>query len=93
MVQAGACAVYVDGTDDSRTSHQLIARRGATTGIPPRKTAGLWVKGHPRNEVVLVMRKEGLAHWKKKSWYHCRLSAGKITLRKYSGQAGEMMAM
>jgi len=26
-------------------------------------------KGHPRNEVVLVMRKAGLAHWKNISGY------------------------
>ena len=34
-----------------------------------------WEKGHPRNEAVLVMRKEGLAHWKKISGYHRRLLA------------------
>ncbi|TNH93347.1 IS5/IS1182 family transposase, partial [Aeromonas sobria] len=66
---------------------------------PPRKNAGLWKKGHPRNEAVLVMRKEGLAHWKKISGYHRRslaetamyrfkqLMAGKISL-----QVGEVMA-
>ncbi|ASI22815.1 hypothetical protein CE456_09265 [Aeromonas salmonicida] len=51
-----------------------------------------------------VMRKEGLAHWKKISGYHRRslaetamfrfkqLMAGQITLRKYNGQVGEVMA-
>ena len=39
--------VYVDGAYDSKASHQLI---------PPRKNAGLWKKGLPRNEAVLVMR-------------------------------------
>ncbi len=50
------------------------------------------------------MRKEGLAHWKKISEYHCRtlaetamyrlkqLQAGKISLRNYNGQVGEVMA-
>jgi hypothetical protein len=50
------------------------------------------------------MRKEGLARWKKISGYHRRalaetamsrfkqLMAGKITLRKYNGQVGEVMA-
>ena len=50
------------------------------------------------------MRKEGLAHWKKISGYHRRslaetamyrfkqLLAGKISLRNYSGQVGEVMA-
>ncbi|MFM4716020.1 hypothetical protein ACEUD2_11920, partial [Aeromonas veronii] len=59
---------------------------------------------HPRNEAVLVMRKEGLAHWKKMSGYHRRslaetamyrfkqLMTGKISLRNYNGQVGEVMA-
>ncbi len=50
------------------------------------------------------MRKEGLAHWKKISGYHRRslaetamyrfkpLLAGKISLRNYNGQVGEVMA-
>ena len=49
------------------------------------------------------MRKEGLAHWKKISGYHrCSLAEtamyqfkqlmmGKISLRNYNGQAGEVM--
>ncbi|QHE44730.1 IS5 family transposase [Aeromonas salmonicida] len=92
--------VYADGAYDSKASHRLIARKGATACIPPRKNAGLWKKGHPRNEAVQVMRKEGLAHWKKISGYHRRslaetamfrfkqLMAGQITLRKYNGQVG-----
>jgi hypothetical protein len=55
--------VYADGAYDSNASHQLIARKGATACIPPRTNAGLWTKGHPRNEAVLVMREEGLTHW------------------------------
>ncbi|WP_429234524.1 IS5 family transposase, partial [Aeromonas salmonicida] len=64
--------VYADGAYDSKASHQLISHKGATAYIPPRKSAGLWKKGHPRNDAVLVMRKEGLAHWKKISGYHRR---------------------
>ncbi len=57
-------------------------------------------KGHARNDAVLVMRKEGLAHWKKISGYHRRslaettmygfkqLLAGKVSLRNYNGQVG-----
>ncbi|MFQ1894637.1 IS5 family transposase [Aeromonas veronii] len=94
--------IYADGAYDSKASHQLIAGKGATACIPPRKNAGLWKKGHPRNEAVLVMRKEGLAHWKKISGYHRhslaetaihrfkQLLAGKISLRNYNGQVGEM---
>ncbi len=29
--------------------------KGATACIPPRKNAGLWEKGHPRNEAVWVV--------------------------------------
>jgi hypothetical protein len=54
--------IYADGAYDSKASHQHILRKGATACIPPRKSAGLWEKGHLRNEAVLVMRKEGLAH-------------------------------
>ncbi len=96
--------VYADGAYDSKASHRLIARKGATACIPPCKNAGLWKKGHPRNEAVQGMRKEGLAHWKKISGYHRRslaetamfrfkqLMAVQITLRKYNGQVGEVMA-
>ncbi|WP_429103209.1 IS5 family transposase, partial [Aeromonas veronii] len=34
--------VYADGAYDSKASHQLISRKGATACIPPRKNAGLW---------------------------------------------------
>lgn len=65
--------VYADGAYDSKASHQLISRKGSTACIPPRKNAGLWEKGHPRNEAVLVGdAQEGLAHWKKMSGYHRR---------------------
>lgn len=96
--------VYADGAYDSKASHQLISRKGATVCIPPRNNAGLWKKGHPRNEAVLVMRKERLAHRKKISGYHRRslaeaamyrfkqLLAGKISLRNYNGQVGDVMA-
>ncbi|WP_429226671.1 IS5 family transposase, partial [Aeromonas veronii] len=96
--------VYADGAYDSKASHQLILRKGATACIPPRKSAGLWKKGHARNDAVLVMRKEGLAYWKKISGYHRRslaetamyrfkqLLAGKVSLRNHNGQVGEVMA-
>ncbi len=72
--------VYVDGAYDSKASHQLISHKRAAC-IPPRKNAGLWKKGHPRNEAVLVMRKEGLAHWKKISGYHRRSLAETVMYR------------
>ena len=97
-------SVYADGAYDTKASHQLITQKGATACIPPRKNAGLWKKGHPRNDAMLVMRKEGLPHWKKLSGYHRRslaetamyrfkqLMTEKISLRNYNGQVGEVMA-
>ena len=90
--------VYADGAYDSKASHQLISRKGAIACIPPRKNAGLWKKERPRNEAVLVIRKEGLAHRKKISGYHHSSLAdtamyrfkqsmtGKISLRKHNSQ-------
>lgn len=84
--------VYADGAYDTKAC------------IPPRKNAGLWEAGHPRNEAVLVMRKAGLTHWKQLSGYHRRslaemamysfkqLMTGKISLRNYNRQVGEIMA-
>lgn len=97
--------VYADGAYDSKASYQLITHKGATACIPPQKNTGLWKKkGHPRNEAVLAIRKAGLAHWKTIAGYHrrslaetamCRfmpLMTGKINLRRYNGQVGEVMA-
>ncbi|MGY3896887.1 transposase, partial [Aeromonas enterica] len=64
--------VYADGAYDTKACHELIKRKGAKACIPPRKNAGLWDEGHPRNEAVLVMRKEGLTYWKQQSGYHRR---------------------
>lgn len=72
--------VYSDGAYDSKASHQHISRKGATACIPPRKNAELCEKGHPRNEAVQVMRKEGQAHWKKISGYHRRSLAETVIL-------------
>ena len=57
-----------------------------------------------RNAAMLVMRKERLPDWKKVSVYHRhslvetamyrfkQLLAGKISLRTYNGQVGDVMA-
>ncbi len=79
--------------------NKSLINRGSC--IPPRKNAGLWKKGYPRHDAMLVMRKEGLAHWKKISGYHRRSLAEtamyrfkqlKISLRNYNVQVGEVMA-
>lgn len=51
--------MYADGAYDAKACHELIRRKGATACIPPRKNVCLWEEGHPRNDAVLVMRKEG----------------------------------
>jgi hypothetical protein len=51
--------VYADGAYDSKASHQLISRKGATQ--PVSRLARTRDYG-TRNEAVLVMRKKGLAH-------------------------------
>ncbi len=68
------------------------------------RDAQLLEKGQARNDAVLMMRKEGLAHWKKISGYHRRslaettmygfkqLLSGKVSLRNYNRQVGEVMA-
>ncbi len=63
--------IYADGAYGSKASHQLISQ-GATACIPPRKNAGLWEKGYPRNKAMQEMREEGLVHWKRMSGYHRR---------------------
>lgn len=94
----------MDGTYDSKACHQLIARKRTTACIQSHMNAELWKKEHPSNEAVLVIRKEGLAYWKKISGHHrCSLAemamprfkqlmVGKISLRNYNGQVGEVMA-
>ncbi len=77
--------VYADSAYDSKTSHHLISRKRATACILPRKSAGLWKKGHPRNDAVLEMRKEGLALWKNVSGYH-RRSQAETALYRFTGK-------
>ncbi len=95
--------VYVDGAYDTKDCYELIRRKGATACIPPRKNAGLWEEGHPRNDAVLVMCKGGKPHWKGGSGHHRRslaetamsrfkqLLAGKPSLRNYNNQVGKVM--
>ena len=85
--------VYADGAYDSKASHPAnLAQRGDSL-YPARKNAGLWEKGHPRNEAVLVMRKEGLAHWKKISGYHRRSLAGNGDIGSSSCWQGESVCV
>lgn len=72
--------------------------------IQPRKNAALWEDGHPRNEAVTALKNGTLAEWKAQSGYHYRsrsettmsrykgLTSGKLSLRCYNAQEGEIMA-
>ncbi len=99
--------IYADGAYDSKASHLLTSREGVIACIQLRKNSVYGKRDNQemkRNEAVLVMHKGGLAYWEKISVNHhsslaeramyCfkQLLAGKISLRKYNGQVGEVMA-
>ena len=48
--------VSADGAYDTRDCHQLLLRKGSTANIPPRKNAGYWEDGHPRNDAVAALK-------------------------------------
>lgn len=96
--------VSADGAYDTRDCYKVIAKKGAKPTIPPRKNAGIWKGDHPRNEAVNALQNGGLKQWKSESGYHQRslaetamyrykqLLSGKVSLRKYNGQVGEILA-
>ena len=63
-----------------------------------------WEDGHPRNEAVEALKNGTITEWKSKSGYHYRsisetamsrykgLTNGKLSLRCYHAQVGEIMA-
>ncbi len=96
--------VYGDGAYDSRQCYAEIAKKGAAARIPPRKNAGQWEEGHPRNEAVEALKAGRLSEWKAASGYHRRsigetamwrfkqLTGNRLRLRNYNGQVGEALA-
>ncbi|WP_341501461.1 IS5 family transposase [Gallaecimonas sp. GXIMD4217] len=96
--------VSADGAYDSKGCHRLVMRKGARAVIPPRKTAGFWEDGHPRNEAVAALKAGRLDEWKSRSGYHRRslaetamsrykqLIGPKLSLRDYNGQVAEALA-
>ncbi|HFQ4941535.1 TPA: IS5 family transposase [Vibrio vulnificus] len=93
--------VSADGAYDTKNCHETL---GCIPLIPPRKNAALWEDGHPRNEAVTALKDGTLAEWKAQSGYHYRsisetamsrykgLTSGKLSLRCYNAQVGEIMA-
>lgn len=70
--------------------------------LSPRKNVALWYDEHPRNENVIAQQSAQLEQWKVDSRYHQhslvetamyrykQLLSGKVMLRKYNGQLGEL---
>ena len=96
--------VSADGAYDTKNCHETLKKKGCIPLIPPRKNAALWEDGHPRNEAVTALKDGTLAEWKAQSGYHYRsisetamsrykgLTSGKLSLRCYNAQVGEIMA-
>ncbi len=96
--------VSADGAYDTRACHALLQKKGAKASIPPRKNAGLWEDGHPRNEAVTALKAGELKQWKRDFGYHQRSKAEtamyrfkqlirpKLSLRRYNAQVGEILA-
>jgi len=96
--------VSADGAYDTRQSYQEAQRKKAVALIPPRKNAGMWEAGHPRNVAVKALKQGELENWKRDNAYHLRslsetamyrfkqLLSDKLSLRCYNAQVGEIMA-
>ena len=97
-------AVSADGAYDTKNCYETLKNKGCTPLIPPRKNAALWEDGHPRNKAVMALRDGTISEWKTESGYHYRsisetamsrykgLTSGKLSLRCYNAQVGEIMA-
>jgi hypothetical protein len=96
--------VSADGAYDTKGCYQLLRRKGCKATIPPRSNAGLWEKGHPRNEAVEALKTGQLKQWKIDNGYHQRslaetamgrykqLNSPMLSLRDYNGQVAEALA-
>ncbi len=92
-----------DGAYDTRACHQLLQKKKAKATIPPRKNAGFWQEGHPRNEAVEAQKAGTLVEWKQKSGYHKRslsetamyryktLVSNRLSLRCHDAQVAEVL--
>lgn len=97
-------SVSADGAYDTKKCYEVLQNKGYKPLIPPRKNAGYWEEGHPRNEVVDALKNDSLAQWKTDSGYHDRsisetamsrykgLTSGTLSLRCYNAQVGEALA-
>uniref|UniRef100_UPI00111A3CF5 transposase n=1 Tax=Vibrio tasmaniensis TaxID=212663 RepID=UPI00111A3CF5 len=95
---------HYNGAYDTKSCHNTLNNKGCTPLIPPRKNAAFWEDGHPRNEAVEALKNGTIAEGKPESGYHYRsisetamsrykgLTSGKLSLRCYNAQVGEIMA-
>jgi len=93
-----------DGAYDTKECHKILNKKKIKPLIPPRKSAGLWESGHPRNEAVIALKTGELKQWKADTGYHDRslsetamyryktLTSGTLSLRSYNAQFGEVYA-
>jgi hypothetical protein len=97
-------AVSADRAYDTKNCYETLKNKGSTLLIPSRKNAALWEDDHPRNEAVTALKNGTIAEWKAESGYHYHsisetamsrykgLTSGKLSLRCYNAQVGEIMA-
>jgi hypothetical protein len=62
--------VSADGAYDTKACYKVLKRKGCKPTIPPRKNAGYWEEGHPRNDAVKALKNDTLKQWKKDNDYH-----------------------
>ena len=96
--------VSADGAYDTKLCYKTIASKGAVAAIPPRKNGDYWEPGHPRNKAIAALKSGKLKQWKMDIDYHKRslsetamsrykqLASGKLSLRNYNAQVGEVNA-
>lgn len=84
--------ISADGAYDTKACHQLLQRKGTQAVIPPRKNAGFWEEGHPRNEAVKALKEGRLADWKRDNDYHQR-SLSETAMSRYKGLASPKLSL
>jgi IS5 family transposase len=74
QIEGRVTEVLGDGAYDYSVCYEAIDERGARAIIPPKARARLWGQPHAksRDGNVTLMRRVGLAGWKKKARYHRR---------------------
>jgi hypothetical protein len=84
--------VSADGAYDTKDCHKLLKRKGSKPTIPPRKNAGYWEDGHPRNEAVKALKNDALKQWKKDNDYHQR-SLSETGMYRYKQLIGDKLSL